>query len=199
MQTKPSRVSAGPQPKPRVWEVVGDLLRHPVHSFVTCWNWKAAALSVILRAPIYILTTLRYGWQASTLAGAVEAVFSAGVAGVYAAFTEAVRDAVPQSTVATLLLVVLPAIALVFDGLLHYVMRTPNLATGVSVSLVVSVVSSGFNWYSMRRGTLLVGAQARSFTSDLGALPILIGRFVSQPVVFVLRALKLLCVPAVGE
>jgi len=102
----------------------------------------------------------------------VEAVFSATFAGVYAAFTEAVRDAVPESIVAILLLIVLLAIALVLDALLHYAMRTPNLVTGVSASLVVSVLSSAFNWYSMQRGALLVGPAARPFASDIASLPV---------------------------
>lgn len=180
---------------PQIGAVVRQLLRHPVHSFLRCWNWKAAALSGMLRVPVYVGTTLRHGWQAAALAGLVEACFSAASAGVYAAFTEAVRDATPQVTVATLLLIVLPAIMLVLDSLVHYGMRTPNLWAGVTVSFVVSMLSSGFNWYSMRRGTLLVGARARPFRSDLASLPLLIGRFLLEPFLFVRRALEVLCQP----
>ena len=185
--------------QPDVWSVVRQLLRHPLHSFIACWNWKAGSLSMILRVPIYVATTFKYGWQATTLAGTVEAVFSAGVAGVYAAFTEAVRNATPQAVVATLLLVVLPAITLVLDALFHYVMRTPNLLAGVLVSLVVSILSSAFNWYSMRRGTLLMGGKAKPFASDLASLPLLIARFVMEPFILLWRNLKLLCVPMAGD
>ena len=199
MREKPNPVSADLIERPGVWSVVGNLLRHPMHSFIKCWNWKAGALSVILRAPVYVATTFRHGWEAATLAGAVEAVFSAGAAGVYAAFTEAVRYAVPEFVVGVLLLVVLPAITLALDALLHYVVRTPNLVAGVAVSLGVSVLSSAFNWYSMRRGTLLIGPKARPFTSDVASLPILIARFLSEPFVLLWRALRLLGAPAVEE
>ena len=199
MRAKPNPVSADLADLPEVWSVVHNLLRHPVHSFVTCWNWKAGALSVILRAPIYVATTFRHGWQAATLAGAVEAAFSSAAAGVYAAFTEAVRYAVPEFVVGLLLLVVLPAITLVLDALLHYLVRTPNLVAGVAASLAVSVLSSAFNWYSMRRGTLLVGENARPFASDIASLPILIARFLSQPFVLLWRSRKLLCASAVEE
>jgi hypothetical protein len=185
--------------RPYVWDVMRQLLRHPVHSFITCWNWKAAALSIILRAPIYVATTFKYGWRVTTTAAAVEAVFSSGAAGVYAALTQAIRYATPEGVVALLLLVALPAVTLVLDALFHYVMGTPNLAAGVIVSLVVSVLSSGFNWYSMRRGTLLVGEKARPFGSDLASLPLLIARFVLEPFIFLWRNLKFLCAPAVGE
>jgi hypothetical protein len=184
---------------PQVWSVVSGLLRHPIHSFVTCWNWKAASLSMILRVPIYVGTTFKYGWQATTIAGSVEAVFSAGAAGVYAAFTQAVRYAEPQSTVGILLLILLPTITLILDSLFHYAMRTPNLIVGISVSLVVSVLSSAFNWYSMRRGTLLMGPGGRSFSRDLISIPLLIARFVAEPFIFLWRSLKLRCAPTVGE
>jgi hypothetical protein len=185
--------------RPHVWSVVRQLLRHPIHSFITCWNWKAGALSIILRVPIYVGTTFKYGLRATALAGAVEAVFSCGAAGVYAALTQAIRYAEPETVVGFLLLVVLPAITLVFDGLFHYLMRTPNLATGILVSFIVSVLSSAFNWYSMRRGTLIIGQKAPSFSSDIALLPLLIARFVAEPFIYLWRTLKLLCVPATGE
>jgi ascorbate-specific PTS system EIIC-type component UlaA len=163
-------------------------MRHPVQAFVVCWNWKAAVLSCILRVPIYLITTFKYGWRAATLAGLVEAFFSTGAAGVYASFTEAVRYAQPQSTVAFLLLVVLPAVMVTLDALTHYVMRTPHLAAGVSASIVVSVLSSGFSWYSMRQGTLLIGSAARPFGSDVSAIPRLIVKFVAEPFVLLWRA-----------
>jgi hypothetical protein len=43
----------------------------------------------------------------------------------------------------------------------------------------VSAVSSLFNWYAMKRGTLLVGAEGRSFGSDLKRLPRLLLSFVA--------------------
>jgi hypothetical protein len=191
--------TASSNSRPHVWPVVRHLLRHPVHSFITCWNWKAGALSIMLRVPIYVGTTFKYGLRATALAGGVEAVFSCGAAGVYAALTQAIRYAEPQTVVGFLLLVVLPAITLGLDALFHYAMHTPNLAVGVAVSFVVSVLSSAFNWYSMRRGTLLIGQKAPSFGADIASLPLLIARFMAEPFIFLWRTLKLLCVPVVGE
>ena len=98
-----------------------------------------------------------------------------------------------------LLLVLLPAITLILDSLFHYVMRTPNLIVGISVSLVVSVLSSAFNWYSMRRGTLLMGPRGRSFSRDLISIPLLIARFVAEPFIFLWRSLRFKCASTVGE
>jgi hypothetical protein len=176
-----------------VWRVVGQLLRHPFRAFIEGWNWKAAVLSWILRVPIYVITTFKSGWHAVALAALVEASFSSGAAGVYAAFTEAVRYAQPQSTVAFLLLVVLPAVMVALDALMHHVARTPHLLAGVEASIVVSIASSGFNWFSMRRGTLLVGSTARPFSSDLSALPKLILKFIAEPFVILWRAARQWC------
>ena len=88
------------------------MLINPYAGFVRGWNWKAAALSIILRAPIYVATTFHHGWRRVTLEALVEGAFSACASGVYGAFTQAVRDAQPQSAVACLLVLVLPAITL---------------------------------------------------------------------------------------
>src|SRR5215813_7675821 len=154
-----------------VWTVVGQLFRHPVDSFIAGWNWKAGALSIILRAPIYVATTFKFGAQAATRAGLVEALFSAGAAGVYAALTQAIRYAEPEAVVAILLLAILPGITLALDASFHHFMGTPNLRAGVLASLVVSILSSGFNWYSMRRGTLLVGPNRERFRPILQCCP----------------------------
>lgn len=178
------------QDQKKVSTVLAGLAMHPKRSFVDSWNWKAASLSVFLRAPIYMIATVRHGLQAVALAGLVEGIFSAAFAGVYASFTEAIEGANPQWVVGLLLLVALPAVALVMDAFVHYFAGTPNLKYGVAASLVVSVVSSAFNWYSMRRGTLLVGAGARSFGSDLSRLPLLIGRFLLEPLLLVWRSTR---------
>ena len=199
MSERPTPVSAASDDRPDVRQVVRQLLHNPVNSFVRCWNWKAAALSCILRTPVYVITTFRYGWQAVTLAAAVEAGFSAGAAGGYAAFTEAVRYAIPESMVAILLLGVLPLLTLALDALVHYLTHTPSLRAGVLLSLAVTIVSSAFNWYSMRRGTLLVGSGGRPFSSDLASLPMLIARFLAEPFIALWRSLKMLCASALED
>jgi len=173
--------------------VLRRLLQNPYAAFVRSWNWKAAALSVILRAPVYVATTIHHGWRRATLEAFVEGGFSACASGVYGAFTQAVRDAEPQSAVACLLVVVLPAITLTLDSLLHWAIGTPNLHAGITASFVVSVLSSLFTWYSMRRGTLLVGSEGESFWSDLARLPLLILRFLAEPFGFLRRKARRMC------
>jgi len=170
--------------------VLAELLRDPKRVLVDSWNWKAATLSVLLRAPVYMIATMRHGLQVVAAAGTVEGLFSAAFAGVYASITQAIEDAGPQWAVALLLLIALPAVALLIDACVHHLARTPNLKTGVIASLVISILSSGFNWYSMRRGTLLVGPRAQSFGSDLIKLPVLIGSFLLAPLLIIWRGAR---------
>ena len=41
-----------------VFEVLVYILKHPIETLVVRWNWKAAVLSSLLRAPIFFFTYL---------------------------------------------------------------------------------------------------------------------------------------------
>jgi hypothetical protein len=154
------------------------------------WNWKAAALSAAGRAPIFLASTYRFGWRAATVAVTTEALYRAGTAGFFAAFTQALRHRRPAWRAMLLVAVVVPAIALALDCLLHLAMGTPNLMKGMLAATAVSAVTSLFNWYSMRRGTLLVGRGEMSFASDLCRMPRLILEFLLEPPLWMLRRYK---------
>ena len=77
------------------------------------------------------------------------------------------------------LTLVIPSIFQVLEYLLHWFRGTPHLRLAEIVSLVVSALSALFNWYAMRRGTLLVGKESRSFGTDVHRLPTLIIGFLA--------------------
>lgn len=135
------------------------------------WNWKSASLSIILRGPIFLLAALRQGWQGVLGALFAESVFCAASAGFYGAIVQSLKDAEPQWLTGIFLAVVMPMIFQVLEYLLHWFRGTPHLRIAEIVSLVISGLSALFNWYAMRRGTLLVGREGRSFGADLYRLP----------------------------
>ncbi|HQX57003.1 MAG TPA: hypothetical protein PLP07_13835, partial [Pyrinomonadaceae bacterium] len=49
-------VVVAPQFETSVLKVLLSLLRHPFQSLILRWNWKAAVLSALLRAPIFFFT-----------------------------------------------------------------------------------------------------------------------------------------------
>jgi hypothetical protein len=167
-----------PADAPSFFRTLAGLLRHP-QQLLRMWNWKAAVLSLVLRGPIFLIATIRRGWQVAVAALITESIFCLMSAGFYAAVVQILRDAEPRWLTGVFLTVVIPAIFQVLEYLLHWLRGTPHLGIAEAVSVVVSAISALFNWYAMRRGTLLVGQEGRSFGADVSRLPALIFGFLA--------------------
>src|SRR5262249_21977341 len=141
------------------------------------WNWKSAVLSVILRVPVFAAVAVRKGPEAVAGAVIAEALVCAFNAGCYAALVQHIRNRRPVWLTAVVIAVVLRAIGQVIEYEVHAWRGTPHRIFAVIVSSILSAVSSLFNWYAMRQGTLLVGAERSSLVSDLKRLPRLLGEF----------------------
>lgn len=166
---------------PRLENLLFGIARRP-QQLLQLWNWKSALLSLVLRGPIFFFAAIRHGWQAALAALFTESLFCVLSAGFYGAVVQTLKDAEPQWLTAVFLTVVMPAIFQVLEYLLHWFRGTPHLRIAGIVSLVVSAVSALFNWYAMRRGTLLVGRDGGGFGGDLRRLPrLLFGFFAVLP------------------
>jgi hypothetical protein len=160
-----------------VMAALSDLALHPVQTFYHSWNWKAALLSAMLRAPLFLFATLRQGMEAVSIAVFAEAVYSAAISGCYGAVVQKLRRAHPLWASGVLILVIFPGLLLWFDYLLHFYTRMSNLKGGMWAAATLSVLSSLFNWYLMSRDSLLVGKEGRSFASDLKRMPLMLADF----------------------
>ena len=163
---------------PAFWAALSDVVGAPQRLLVL-WNWKSALLSLILRGPIFLVATVHRGWRSAMAALFTESVFCALTAGFYGAMVQTLRNAEPKWLTAMFLTVAMPALFQVLEYWLHWFRGTPHLRPAEIVSVVVSAISALFNWYAMRRGTLLVGAEGRPFASDLRRLPGLILSFLA--------------------
>jgi len=170
--------------------VLAEICRNPKRFLFDSWNWKAAVLSVLYRAPVFIISTERHGLQTMVTAGIVESIFRIVITGVDASITQAVKWAEPQWMVAIVVLAAIPGGTVALEAVFHWLAATPNLRAGLTASIVLSVFSSAFNWFSMRSGALLVGRESSSFATDLACMPTLIGRFVASPALIVWRGAK---------
>jgi hypothetical protein len=157
---------------------------------MTFWNWKAAVMSVLYRAPVFFLTSLKAGWRLAVAAMLAESVFRAITSGFYGAIVQALRHMEPTWLAALLISVVLPAGIQALEFLVHWLRGTPNLGAGIFVSILVSGIAALFNWYAMRRGTLLTGTESRPFLADLKSLPAVIFGFVIAGPVAIWRLTK---------
>lgn len=171
-----------------VASVLWLLATRPFQLLFVGWNWKAAVLSAATRAPVFLLTTIGGGWRRAWVAVMVESAFRISSAGIFAAAIQAFRNARPEWAAALIILLWIPLLSQVLDGLLHLAMHTPNLGAGLLVSLLVTALSSLFNWYAMRRGALLIGEHAHPFWSDLRAIPLLVLSFLLSPLHCVLHS-----------
>ena len=152
--------------------VVFRILRYP-QQLLQLWNWKSATLSTTLRGPVFLVAAARHGWEAAMGALFAESLFCAVSAGFYGAIVQSLRDAEPQWLTGVFLAAVIPVIFQLLEYIMHWFLATPHLRTAAIVSLIIGSFSALFNWYAMRRGTLLIGEEGRSFGSDLYRLPLL--------------------------
>src|SRR5262249_30840142 len=134
-------------------------------------------LSVILRVPVFAIATVRHGPMAIAGAIGTEAAVCAFNAGWYAAAVQFLRNRKPVWLVAMVITVALPACGQIIEYAVHVWHRTPHRIIAVIISSVLGAISSLFNWYAMKQGTLLVGDEQSSLVSDLRRIPLLIGRF----------------------
>jgi hypothetical protein len=171
---------------------MGRLWLFPKHlaALLRNWNWKAAILSASWRTPIFILTTMKYGWRRMSLAASIEIVYRMVSSGFFACIIQSFRSAKPTWHSLSIVAILIPVATLAADGAIHHVMGTPNLKTGIALSFALTVIVSLFTWHGMSRGVLIVGNGSRSFVGDLRALPAVIIGFPAELSLWVLRNLK---------
>lgn len=155
-----------------------EMVRHPV-AFAEEWNWKAAAISAMLHAVLFLLTNLGAGHGRAVRAMLVEAVYATVTAGIAGAVTQRLRHAVPRGWTAFVVWVVLPVLMLVMRAVVHHAAGTPRLRSSMVATFVFAVVATGFNWFAMSRGAFVTG-EGRSFRRDLLLLPKLVVQFVAE-------------------
>lgn len=173
----PSQNTAG---KPlTVRDALFDLGAHPLRTFFYSWNWKSALLSVTLRAPIFLVATLRRGLESMSVAVMAEAIYSAAISGCYGSFVQKLRHARPAWAAGILIVIVMPAIVFCLDYLLHRATAMPNLKGGMVAAGILSLLSSLFNWFLMSRSSLLVGKEGHSLANDLRRMPRLLVDFLA--------------------
>jgi hypothetical protein len=167
-----------------------EMARNPFAMLVTRWNWKSAVISAMLRATIFFATNRRAGNQSAIHAMLAEAVFAIFAAGLMGAATQRVRATRPIWATALVIWLALPAVMLAAQFGWHRALGTPHVRTGLIVSFCFAAISTGFNWFAMRRGVMLAGTQDASFAGDLRALPQVILDFVLVAPRALLRAIR---------
>jgi hypothetical protein len=149
--------------------VLVDLIRHP--RWIHQWHWKSATLSAIIRGSLFFATNLSGGPRLATRATLVEIAFRVPVAGMLAAVTQTFGEAEPPWAAAIVATALLPGLAHLAELAVHWMARTRELGASMQASVALSVLSTGFSLFAMRRGVMIVGGGSLSFGADLKRLP----------------------------
>jgi len=172
----------------KIQKIVHELIHHPFQTLIIRWNWKSALLSPILRGAFVFAATASAGQAAAANAVAVEVLYRALVSGFCGAIVEAFRSSEPYWAGQLTVVLIVPVVSDSLDFFLHWQQGTPEFGRSVAVSLALTIVSTAFNYFAMRRGALLVGEQRRTLLEDLATLPLLFAAFL----ITVLRQIRVL-------
>ena len=167
-----------------------DFITRPVDLLVRRWNWKAAFSSALVRALIFFFANLASGWRAALGAMTAEYCFRALTSGFYGAMTQHFSLVEPEWQAAMGAMLVLPVVSHSLEFLLHWLRHTPHLKASVISSMCFTVFSTLFNFYAMRRGVMVVGANSPSLLSDLRRIPRTIAGFVCVIPLWAWRSLR---------
>jgi hypothetical protein len=190
-------VIAAPPTQTRVFAVLGYLVRHPFETLVIRWNWKAAVLSALLRAPIFFFSYLfkKDGLKLAIGAAFAQSIFRLVFGGVNGAIIQSFSKVEPPWHA----VLTIPIFLAAFSHLVEFGVQTfYDNQTGVNgrgraiaISVLVSAISAVFNLFAMRRGALLVKDESQqSIWRDLKRMPWLAFEFLSFPLIWTWRRTK---------
>lgn len=175
-----------PAPTHSIGEAFANLRRNP-SLFIRHWNYKGAVFSGLLRAPIFLITYLvgKEGIKLAIGAAFVQFTFRFLFAGVGGALIQAFRRVEPPWKALLTILLTVPLISHVFEfgvqaGFAYLTGTADHTDEAIIRSICVSIISSLFTLYVMRRNVMIVGeAESKSIFSDILRLPVLIYDFMA--------------------
>jgi len=179
------------EPRESLSSVFAYVIRHPLETMILRWNWKAAVLSALLRAPIFFFAYLfkKDGLKLAIGAALAQSAFRLAFGGVNGAIIQSFSKVEPPWHAVLTVPIALAA----FSHLMEFVVqtlydhRTGAVGRGkaIAISVFVSAISALFNLFAMRRGALLVKDESRqSLWRDLIRMPWIIFEFLSFPLVW---------------
>lgn len=167
-----------------------DFITRPGDLLVRRWNWKAALTSSIVRGIIFFTANLASGWRAAVGALATEFMYRGLASGFYGAMTQHIAAIEPEWQAGICALVLLPLFSHSLEFLVHWLRQTPHLKASIISSVSFTGVSTLFNFYAMRRGTMVVGENAASIGADMRAMPRMIAGFIAAGPLWIRRSLQ---------
>jgi hypothetical protein len=173
----------------RLTEITRYLLRHPLELMILRWNWKAASLSALLRASIYLTAYIQHGMAEAIGVTLALSVFRFLFGGVNGAIIQSYRRVLPAWHAVLTVPLFLAALSHLMEFIVltgyEALFSTVGKKNAIIFSVIVSIISAIFNLFAMRRGALIVKDESmQSFWRDLIRMPWLIFEFISFPLIW---------------
>ena len=177
MPTSPDRQA----PHGTRWSsVLRDLAAHPLQ-WLQQWNWKSACVSAAVRSTIFFPANLPSGRSAAVAAFTTEICLRLATSGFYGGLTQRLGAIEPEWQAVLAATVILPLVSHGLEIVVHLARGTPELLVSILASASLTVLSTSFNVFAMRRGALTTGEGSQPLHRDLLRMPSLIACFLTAP------------------
>jgi hypothetical protein len=160
--------------------VLRDIAAHPVQ-LLHRWNWKSACASAAVRSTIFFTANLPSGRSAALAAFMTEIALRLATSGFYGGLTQRLGAIEPERQAVLAATVILPLVSHGLEVAVHLARGTPELLVSILASAALTVLSTSFNVFAMRRGALTTGAGSQPLHRDLLRMPSLIVGFACAP------------------
>jgi hypothetical protein len=165
-----------------VWQLFRDFAARPYDYFVRGWHWKGALFSALIRCGIFFSMNLSSGWKAAYGAAFAEFCYRIVASGFYASMTQGFRRCEPAWAAYLTAMLFLPIFQHAIEFYIHWLRGTPKLMESMAASIAFTMLSTSYNLYSMRQGTMVVGPEGQSVWRDILSFPrILFGFLTAGP------------------
>ncbi|HTV15809.1 MAG TPA: hypothetical protein VME68_13900 [Acidobacteriaceae bacterium] len=154
---------------------------------LTHWNWKVAMLTAVLRGAACIWALRHVELHVRQHFGAVEAAFVLLTCGSFSAVQQQTLKIRSEALAWLCCVIAVPLTSLSCDAALHFWLDGRQTKQLGLAGLIFTIVSATFHWHMIRNGALLVGEEAHSLTTDLKRIPILVGTYFANPVLWLWR------------
>lgn len=162
-----------------VSQVFWDFIQRPYDYFVRGWHWKGALFSSLIRCAIFFSVNIRSGWEAASGAALAEFTYRIIASGFYASMTQGFRAAQPAWAAYLAAMLFLPIFQHAIEFYIHYLRGTPRLMESMAASITFTMLSTSYNLYSMRQGTMVVGPGGKTLVQDIMSFPKVLFGFLS--------------------
>jgi hypothetical protein len=154
---------------------------------LTHWNWKVAMLTAVLRGTACVWALRHVELHVRRHFGIVEAAFVLLTCGSFSALQQQSLKIRSEALAWFCCVIVVPLTSLSCDAGLHFWLDGRQTKQLGVAGLIFTIVSATFHWHMIRNGALLVGEESHSLATDLKRIPILIGTYFANPVMWMWR------------